>query len=846
MNSLSDLNRISNQLFQYADARPATIEYNRATAINQSVTAYEGRSFQAPSGVDLTKFVNADALYVNFQSNGITYTKGLVYQIDMINAPGVSVSWGNTTPVTSATGPYFLGSNVGSGNLWMAHLAATVTTLDYGTNANVTKSWNTFTLFGIKSPGDWEIARAGNINVPIDYGNFSYNNNLYAYDNNGANSRSWSTSVTVRQLDELGSASDYLYTTNAANVTIPAPTFTAISSSIPAFAANNYSLTLNYVSANSVAWLSSSSIYGGTSNWSSANRALSITGNATVIQDRLNHISYTPTTNLDESWVLYYSLYNPVSNFYSNVSQLIKSYSSTIMTRPDPALYDQNAVTYITTGPTIIDTTGGNPTYTVTISAASGVLAPSYGSTNPVYSLTPGGTGGTTSFNSSTRILTITGTKTQVNSRLANIALQPATDYSDSFYLTYALTSTAGASATKLQQFFLRNTSTGVSNTTPTRYFVSNTSNQTVFPNTVPQITETIGGNVYYSTFVTTTNQTLLSVVGDKAATNDLLTNLTFSPLKDVSGTQSLNILIQRGNVTLANQTVPFIGAVRSTAITGTGTYTFTTSQSFTLTADQSNYLTKDILIVSGGGGAGCSADTYYVPNGFPGAGGAGGVWAAVGYTGSLTGTLQIIVGAGGTGATAPGTNGASGGRSRIVRGTTDIAYVYEGLGGGGGSSYSGSYNAFTSAARSGGFYLNNIPNDGYALGYYNSSGNQYGGLWWHTGYGTTIQTSSSTRRISYMNGGGGGGALSVGGVYSSYLQTGTQGGTGMTPNDFSLVGLVPYINSFTQDQTIAKGGQSLSDGSDAVNWGSGGNGASSSGPRGGNGYQGIVIIRLS
>lgn len=93
------------------------------------------------------------------------------------------------------------------------------------------------------------------------------------------------------------------------------------------------------------------------------------------------------------------------------------------------AAFDRNATSNFV-GPQVLDR-GYDPTFTVTLTPSNTAL---------VTTLSSAGTGGTSTFNSGTKVLTISGTRVQVNTHLSNLSITvPDVETSD-FTITYVLT----------------------------------------------------------------------------------------------------------------------------------------------------------------------------------------------------------------------------------------------------------------------------------------------------------------------------------------------------------------------------------------------------------------------
>ena len=93
--------------------------------------------------------------------------------------------------------------------------------------------------------------------------------------------------------------------------------------------------------------------------------------------------------------------------------------------------YVKNETGTIAGAPQIIDPTVGSDIYTITVTPST---------TIPVNILSVLGTGGNVSFDAVSKILTISGTKTEVNNRLSQIRFTPTSDSIQSLTLAYTLT----------------------------------------------------------------------------------------------------------------------------------------------------------------------------------------------------------------------------------------------------------------------------------------------------------------------------------------------------------------------------------------------------------------------
>jgi hypothetical protein len=123
----------------------------------------------------------------------------------------------------------------------------------------------------------------------------------------------------------------------------------------------------------------------------------------------------------------------------------------TVLTTPSNSTYTSGSTTSITGEPQI-QYPGSAPTWTVTVTPEL---------TDAVTTLSSAGSGGTSTFNSTTKVLTIVGTKTEVNSHLSTVSVQSVANNHWTYNLTYVATNATDiATATKTQQ--LNSTSTTV------------------------------------------------------------------------------------------------------------------------------------------------------------------------------------------------------------------------------------------------------------------------------------------------------------------------------------------------------------------------------------------------
>lgn len=234
--------------------------------------------------------------------------------------------------------------------------------------------------------------------------------------------------------------------------------------------------------------------------------------------------------------------------------------------------YPQN----IDGNPTILDAENTTGTYTMAIIPSA---------TAAVTSIFTLGTGGSTSFNNSTRTLTIVGTRTQVNSHLNNLVLDPEDGYASNFNLTYSLTNpVSGLNTQVTQTLTFTGVGTPIINAELPRTYKENQQNL-LFPTATPQVLEEFGytydirmqlaSNIgFISTSSTATGWTAgnlsFNFSGTNAQCNSMFGNLRFHPNQDTFTSSTINYLQKVGVTTQANVDFSLTGIEETNAtITG-------------------------------------------------------------------------------------------------------------------------------------------------------------------------------------------------------------------------------------------------------------------------------------
>jgi hypothetical protein len=719
MNSLTELNGYVNGLsFEYEDLRSARVIFDRASAVNQTKIVNEGETFPLSIGIEITDVVN-------YAISEPTLTVDIVSVYD----DGVRLDWGT--------------------------LPAGVT-LDEPSNG-------LYVISGINSKAIWDQIKQPNIELPTNVpnsfvGTFTYTVTIDYYDANlGNQDQEYTVAVSVLDVTFLTTPLEFVYAPNETKKILNTP---QIASYLDAtYPSATWTITATVSQATSIDTFSSSST-GGTFTFNSGTKGFTIAGTRTQVNNHLANISIDSNAN-EIDFVIYYVLSNSVDAITDSRTQVLTNRNIQYFSNPTDytQFYTEDTLGAVNGHPLITDNTySGSGNYTVEIYPSA---------TADVYLLASTGVGGTTSFNNSTKVLTIVGTKAQVNSHLPNITMQPESDVDYLFQLFYKLSTPTGASSTKIQQMVCSSNDTEVSNINVTRPYIGNRANS-IFSSNTPQIIDldTTGTNTYtislncsFGTFssddVTLSNP--FSYTGTKTQVNALFSSIKFLPNKDVSSNGVITYTQIKNSVTQVSTTF---------AVTGTAgvfqnprTIDFTSTTNFTPTIEDVQFSKYAIFLTAagggggsgGGGGGGGGEGLYYYDQTFAlttytatvGVGGAGGTSGNGGDGGNTSfASLTARGGKGGKSGSNGGTGGASGNGYAGGSGTTNA-------GGGGGGNGTGPTNTGTGVG-------SNATTD--------NGGNGGTNLWAYTNKSGTLVIGSS----QYSGGGGGGGGRLIGGTTGS------------------------------------------------------------------------------
>ena len=743
MQSFSDLNNYSQSSREYEDFRDPNVLFDRDTPTPPAtISINEGISHTVPIAIEITDIIN--------------YTQSaLVITFDLRNLTGATASFGT--------------------------LASHITV------NNATSGL--YIISGLKSVGDWNSIKSPTIGLPnAYYGIWQYTVNFDYFSATANANKNFIVTVDVANVNVFSTPLNDIFETSVTKTIQNTPQIIDAGISSP-----TYTVT---VTPSAVANISTLTGYyqtpGATSSFNNTTKVLTITGNLAGTNSTLANIELVPTS-LEADFTFTYTVSNNLNAETDTVIQQMKclqiQYLSAVGATAN--YYNEDTAKTLLGLPTITDTSyDGSGTYTYTITPLS---------TSSVLTFSSTGTGGTSSFNSGTKVLSITGTRTQVNSHLSNVVYTPAADYvsNTTFYYKVITPRGGSATATKTQQILIGSQDTEITNMNITRTYLANQGNS-IFSSNTPFISDADSNSPIYTIFLTcgfgqftvgsTTPANTYSYTGTKAEVNAIFPTITFYPNKGVYATGTFAYTQQKNGTTQVSQTVSLVGT-NATWPGNNTSYTYNSSGTWTPTPDQVKYGGFADVICVGGGGGGAYG------------GGAGG---SVVERHNISITYQnysITVGGGGaaartdypttsfnfygaTGQTSSalgvGAAGGAGGR----RGVTYGSPTTYSINGGGGTSYDTDYPTASTTSYTGGtgqatatyqravgasYVTTNVRTGGGGSG---SGGNGTSG----GASGTTFTKGLGGAASNGYGGGGGGGTLRYSGSTVVENSTGAQG----------------------------------------------------------------------
>lgn len=669
-------------------------------------------------------------------------------------------------------------------------------TIEWGTLpyfiSNEVAGFNIFRLVGPIDENIWAQAKSPIITILDQATTFTYTATItYPDPSNTVNdlTKSWTVTASVTAVPNISTPTAFEYTKNNTGTIAGSPT-------ILNTAAGTYGLVLT-PSQPTYVYTFASSGSGGTSVFDPVYKTLTLGGTKTQVNSHLASIQFTPVTDENRSFVLSYQLTNP-SGVQNTVTQNLTS--------TDPFVI--NTATYVEDVPFALN-------YVIKDASATATsFTISVAQTTPLPAVSPG----FFTVNGSNVGNTWTASNTRANINAANVIFTPPVDYTGTITMTVNQSKVDnGFNVVQIvnQPVNILNAGTNPEITNMiNRSFTANTVNN-IFATQTPAINDGADTGQTYTITLTSAQgkfgnsaanaiaSASYSFTGNMSATNSEFTNMVFVPNKNAALSGSFTYTQARGATAQANLSPSLSGT--ASPVPGAAIYSYTANSTFTPTFAQAYWGNCRVLTVGGGGG-GASG----------GGGGAGGVVRDQ-FINLQEATYNVVVGAGGAVATPPGSGtftvtGTAGGSSYLSLGGTVFCNATGG--GGGRNTNTAPYDRFGGS------------NDDFAGG----------------GPANSVRT------------GGGAGAGGAGTVFFS----GTAGGTGGIARSTNIRGFnewfagggggnvtgYPWGGNFGTSPQGSFGGAGTTTGSytPAANEAGGGGGG---GP-GGNGFRGLVVIKIS
>lgn len=565
MNSLTELNGYNAVLtLPYTDQRLANVFFDRETANNRTQIVNEGSTFDIVLGIEITDISNA----------AISLP---VFRVNVSNLAGTTVTWPTVPAGCTVTNP----------------------------------ATGIYEVSGMTSELQWSQVRQARITIPGTtpngyFGNWTYSCAInYFQEASGNMSKSWTVGVTVLDVVVLTNPLDFVYSLDSSQTMLYTPQIINVDATYPGA---TWTITAVPSDLGSIVSFASTYAGGGTFTYNPTTKQFTIVGTRAQVNAHLAAITYT-STSIAVDFTLAYTLTNNQDSASDSKVQFLKNPNLLYLTNPTTFYYNEDAVNQlITNGPLVTDTSySGSENYTITITP--NVL-------EALVTLASTGTGGSSTFNASTKVLTIVGTRTQINDHLANVRITMSSDYAGVFSLAYSVVTPQANNSTKIQSMLCGSNDTEVTNMNISRSYVGNNPNL-VFATDTPSISDLDPGPDTYTIFLSSalgqwelpaqdspyirgTLTTNFSLSGTKAEINAAFPRIRFYPNVNVSTSGTFTYEQQKNGVVQVQQTV---------ALTGTaGNYTgrainFLASGTFTPNPADLLYGEFDLHLIGAGGG---------------------------------------------------------------------------------------------------------------------------------------------------------------------------------------------------------------------------------------------------
>lgn len=460
MQSFSDLNFFSNNtIIQFEDLRQGTVVFDRPlTLIVDQETTYTSRQVTMPFAFDLVEIVNPQVsqprLIVTVIANDQSFVDLTV--ITFPNAPADLVfgTQGNSVVVSGFTN-----------TLEFRNINPPLITFP----ENFASAQLLFVEFRFEF-FDQALSQLQSFAYDFYDVEYYYNAKLdarFAFTTQ-ANAVLQAICAAVSSADlfatafeALSAASEFVYDSGQTQLVTGTPVAFA-----QAPGAIVYTLTVTPSELTTVNSLSSSGT-GGTSSFNTTTKELTITGLIQEVNSHLTAISLS-SSEQELDYTFTYIIVSDVGKI-GQVVQPIKARSILFLGTVDSISYDEDIPFVIASVPFITDTDQdglGTYTYTITPSTVNAVLI-----------MSTSGSEGTSVFDSSLKSLTLTGTRSQVNSRLTQVSVTPSADFTQNFSFAYQVTTPLNQVAQKVQSVFIGLTHEEVSDISVNRSVFTNTTN---------------------------------------------------------------------------------------------------------------------------------------------------------------------------------------------------------------------------------------------------------------------------------------------------------------------------------------------------------------------------------
>lgn len=503
MNSLEDLNNYGNTQVEYQDDRAPSITFLPETPTNQAVQIYQSSDHRVPVGTDIVEIINYDVV-------GATYT------IDISAAqPGSKVVWDAGTVPAHCT---------------VAEISPRI-----------------FRVSGLKSEVDWQAVKSPTVQMPETQGTDVTYTAYITY--NTSEVKQWTVAVDVIPFDVLSYPSDFIYPNAVETQVTGHPRL--YDSTI-----NNIIWTVKISPSVPIAvgTMRSAGTLGGTSTF--AFKQLTITGTREQVNSHLENLFFTSALNAQNDIVMSYRATNNTDSRDITRTQTYVC-ENILYLGPNGGgiLYSEDVTFNLVNYPQITDpTSDGSGTYTLTITANPAAA---------VRTMTNTGAGGSAVFDNVLKRLTITGTRTQINSRIGNTTVTPAGDYTAEFALDYQLTTPNNKVNANTQGIYLWTQHDEISNISTARRYDNDIAN-ILFSSNQPQITDLDEGNPTYTITLSSpigkfgateaTAVTEFTYSGSKTQVNSLFTTLVFVPNLNQTGNSTFNYTQKKNGFTQVTQ----------------------------------------------------------------------------------------------------------------------------------------------------------------------------------------------------------------------------------------------------------------------------------------------------